>query len=334
MDSATGKTVWEKDFPVDPAVFDRKDISLSGSPSGGFDWIGVSSVPVVWQGKIYVQGFMGIYCLSTKDGSLVWKAPTDPQHSSPLVAGGVVYNCGVAYNAEDGNVLWKNPNFKQDRKGSSYDCQWGSPVLWTSGGANYVITDDGRKVCALDMKTGNTVWKSDFGACSYGPVISGDILIACNGQVQAARLTPTGLQPLWNRKEVSSYGPLVYQGRVYCYGNIQGKHEYRWWCLDLKTGQDIWTKDVTWSWDVTSMPVLADGKIITPCGTSHFGGPGYGTVEMLKAGPEGYVQLALINKWKPKIVAMTSPAIADGRLFFRLQDGGVGCWDLTKNGNQ
>ena len=120
MDAAPGKTAWKKDFPVDPAVFDRKDISLSGSPYGGFDWIGVSSVPAVWQGKIYVQGFMGIYCLSTTDGALVWKAPTDPQHSSPLVADGVVYNCGVAYNAGSGTVLWKNPNFRQDRNGGNY----------------------------------------------------------------------------------------------------------------------------------------------------------------------------------------------------------------------
>jgi outer membrane protein assembly factor BamB len=271
---------------------------------------------------------MGIYCLSTKDGSLVWKTPTDPQHSSPLVAAGVVYNCGVAYDAENGKVLWKNPNFKQIRNGGSYGCSWGSPVLWVSGGTNVVITDDGQKMCALDMKTGNTVWTSDFRAHSYGPVISGDVLIGCAGQVQAAKLTPTGLQPLWSRKDVSSFGPLVYQGRVYCYGNIQGKHDYRWWCLDLKTGQDIWTKDVTWGQDVTSTPALADGKIITPCGSSHYNWSGVETLEMLKAGPEGYVQLALINKWKPKVVVMSSPAVAHGHLFFRLQDGGVGCWDL------
>jgi hypothetical protein len=130
---------------------------------------------------------------------------------------------------------------------------------------------------------------------------------------------------------VGAEAPLVYQGRVYCYGycydNPKGP-AYNWCCLDLKTGSNIWTKGVTWSQDADSAAVLADGKIIQTCGSAHYNGSGYDTVEMLKAsGPEGYIQLALC-KLSLKIVPLTSPAVADGRLFLRLQDGGVGCWDL------
>ena len=72
----------------------------------------------------------GLYCLSTKAGSLVWQVKGSATHSSPLVADGVVIygGGGAAYDAQTGQLLWKGCG-----------CGNSSPVLWACGGRNYVI---------------------------------------------------------------------------------------------------------------------------------------------------------------------------------------------------
>src|ERR1044072_1642121 len=110
IDMMTGKTLWAKDFPVDLNTFSGE--GKSWSPHGGFDNFGISSTPVISEGKCYFSGAMGLYCLSTRDGSLLWKVPGELEHASPLVAGGIVYHCGIAYDAGNGKLLWKNSNYK------------------------------------------------------------------------------------------------------------------------------------------------------------------------------------------------------------------------------
>ena len=328
MDEATGKTIWKQEFPVDLAIYNRGEIRWS--PHGGFDYIGVCSAPTVSNGKVYVQGAMGIFCLSANDGALLWKAPTDPEHSSPLVADGVVYNAGVAYSAETGAVRWKDPGFKPNRK-PWYAYAWCSPMLWSSGGTNYVIGYDGARHCALELKTGRRVWTIDqFSPGSMTPVVHDDLLIwgqTHNGgtDLVALRMTPAGVQPVWSRKDSGgTYCPLVYQDRVYCFGDCHGG---RWRCVDLATGQDVWEQKVTHNDSITTA-ALVDGKIINACSNdSHGGAGGEDKIEMLKATPEGYVQLA-VARLPAKFVGLSSPSVADGKLILRLQDGGVGCWDL------
>ena len=96
----------------------------------------------------------------------------------------------------------------------------------------------------------------------------------------------------------------------------------------MKTGEDAWVEKVPKGGDPMSTPVLADGKIINIWGETHYtSASGYETVELVKATPEKFVRLGLA-KFSLKIVGMSSPAVAEGKLFFRLQDGGVACYDL------
>jgi len=224
MDADTGKTLWKKDFPVDVSIFNGE--GLKWSPHGGFDYIGVSSVPAVCNGKIYVVGAMGMYCLSTRDGALLWKAPGDPEHASPLVASGVVYNCGVAYDAEGGKVLWKNPNYKPNKKEwYKSEARYISAQLWPSGGTNYIITTDAERLCALDMRTGSAIWtveNSKFPFSHDSPFIVGGDILLNPSPLQAVRLTPSGVEPLWRRQDGN--GMLAHQG--YVYGNAAPKDRF------------------------------------------------------------------------------------------------------------
>jgi len=51
---------------------------------------------------------------------------------------------------------------------------------------------------------------------------------------------------------------------------------------------------------------------------------------MLQANPEKFVSLGAFS---PGVAMMSSPAVANGKLYLRLLDG-VACYDLTEAGNK
>ena len=106
LDAATGKTLWTKDFPA-TAIKNPGVQWWAFGEDGQGDCVGIGgcATPAVWNGKVYATGSMGLYCLSAKDGTLLWQVKGPPEHASPLVAGGVVYNVGCAYDAETGKPL-------------------------------------------------------------------------------------------------------------------------------------------------------------------------------------------------------------------------------------
>lgn len=90
LDAATGKDLWRKSFP--------------GALSKQAEYWGASSTPAVWDGKCYVTGSAGLYCLNVKDGSVVWQSKTKFSNSSPLVANGVVYSMVPELTAFDAMI--------------------------------------------------------------------------------------------------------------------------------------------------------------------------------------------------------------------------------------
>ncbi|MBI3829815.1 MAG: PQQ-like beta-propeller repeat protein [Planctomycetes bacterium] len=300
LDAATGKEIWKKEFPT---ASNWNDDGLNGI-------LGPASTPAVWGGKLYAVGVGGLYCLSVKDGALVWQVKGGGTHSSVLVADGVVvYGAGnAAYDAENGKELWKGAG-----------CGNSSPVLWVSGGTNYVIS--GRN--CFDLHTGKPVMAIPFDL-GYGatPVISGDILMTVSGPF---KLTPGKAELLWkNPVHESAASPLVYQDHVYTFYSWYSGDG--WHCVDMKTGKEKWAqadpKESLAGNKTCSSAILADGKIIHPIGYSS--DTSY-RIEMLKATPERFVQLGVFN---PGIAAFSSPSIANGHLYLRLKDG-VACYDLT-----
>ena len=106
LDAATGRDIWRKELPgVLPQETD----------------FGASGTPAVWDGKCYAAGSAGLYCLSVKDGSVVWQVKTKFSNSSPLILNGVVYVAvpeATAFDAKTGKLLWAHPVFPS--KNSSF----------------------------------------------------------------------------------------------------------------------------------------------------------------------------------------------------------------------
>jgi outer membrane protein assembly factor BamB len=131
-DASSGKEIWRRCFSGQAG---------HQTAHSWWSWYPASSTPTIWDDKCYVAGSAGFYCLSAKDGTVVWQAKAGYTCSSPLVANGTVFaidsdasgNGGAltAYNARDGKVLWRQPKV---------NWPYGSPVMWTCDGKSYLIS--------------------------------------------------------------------------------------------------------------------------------------------------------------------------------------------------
>jgi outer membrane protein assembly factor BamB len=312
LDASTGKELWRKEFLGAPV-----HLTLD---------IGPSSTPTISDGKCYVAGSAGFYCVNVKDGSVVWQAKTRFSHSSPLVLDGVVY-CLVpeatAFDAKTGQVLWVQPTLKHT------DCNF---TKWTNGGKTYLIVafpgsvydhPPGAIFCLDPAADGKVLWSAQ---CSTGetPVIAGpDTLVCYNGfSVRAYKLTPAKATMLWETKDVGGprgSSPVIYQDSIYLAGACHSGDALC--CLDLKTGEKKWNPRKFCA--ESSSPVAVDGKIIAMPEVDEL----TLFVVMYKATPEKFEEL---GRFTPHAGPGASPTIVNGKMYLRLEDC-VACYDLAQH---
>ncbi|MDA0591514.1 MAG: PQQ-binding-like beta-propeller repeat protein [Planctomycetota bacterium] len=140
---------------------------------------GYASLAVA-DGRVYTQGNVDgkgmIFCLSEKDGSVVWsvRPPTEDREykhgkgnggrGTPTVDGDLVFTIGgggdlTCLKTDDGEVVWSKhlvSDFGGSRPGWGYS---ESPLI---DGDHLIVTPGGDQGCvvALNKKTGETVWAS------------------------------------------------------------------------------------------------------------------------------------------------------------------------------
>jgi outer membrane protein assembly factor BamB len=173
VDSATGLTVWVKDYPrpfTSPLVA-RADRLYAGSADGAF------------------------YALSSKSGDVLWKVETqDVVRGSALVTDHAIYFGGDdgavrAIEPEHGQVIWK--------------FQTGGKIIGQPSvdeRAAYFGSGDGY-VYSIESQTGKLRWRSRTGAAvEASPVIVGDrLLVASFDNFVYALARSTG-DRLWKRR--------------------------------------------------------------------------------------------------------------------------------------
>jgi outer membrane protein assembly factor BamB len=316
LDTVTGKEIWRKEFP--------------GNAETRMDW-GVSSTPAVSGDKCYVAGNAGLYCVSVKDGAVVWQTKLKSRtHSSPLVWNGAVFillNEGLtAYSAQNGQMLWSQPAV-------AGNCS--SPAAWSNGGNDGLLVNTGRQsgntTYCVERDTGKVLWRSGFSESyeeAYAtPITVGDMMVICGHGVSGFRITPQKAEQIW-RVGVQQWhrgtSPLVYRDHAYSVGYCTIG------CYDLKTGAVKWEK-ANETVGESGSPIEADGKIIAV----GVGGKGAevwdrSNVIMFRATPEKYEEL---GRFESNFAHCPSPAIADGKLYLRMKDG-LACYDLTEAGNR
>jgi outer membrane protein assembly factor BamB len=316
LDASTGKNLWKQEFPGH---------GDDGFEAGMFpNCTGTSGTPAVYNDKCYVAGSAGLYCLSAKDGKVIWKAKTPYTHSSPLVANGMVYvlfghraetpGALSAFDAETGQLVWRQPKLWTI---------YSSISLWTGkDGKSALVCYAWGGASLVDPKTGDILNPlPNAGPSPWGefnsPVISGDaVVVVCGSKLTGFKIDYPKAEKIWSLDTVMDNrgsSPVVYQGHVYIFGRGGCL------CVDAKTGEKVW-RGKALSGESAS-PVIADGKAFT-----HGGGQ---PMRMLKATPEGAD--AVLGEAPDLSCPYASPAISGGKMYLRGLNNVI-CYDLRAEG--
>ncbi|HET6250164.1 MAG TPA: PQQ-binding-like beta-propeller repeat protein [Tepidisphaeraceae bacterium] len=258
LDAATGKELWRSEFP-----------GIGGDEAGDMGHFGASGTPAVVGDRIYSSGSAGLYCLSIKDGSVIWQTRTDYTHSSPLVtdhAVFVVLHEGlVAFSAQTGAKLWSVPVGGYGVFQCFAPCS--SVVEWMSGGKSYLVGVANCGLYCVDPDKGKMLWQEPMAKQAEGsstPAMDGDLAVVHGDKaVQAYKISPEKAELIWTagKHAYRAASPLIYQGNVYAVTTDEIQ------CLDLKTGALKWQEKSNGNY---CSPILVDGKIIHNTGHAWY----------------------------------------------------------------
>jgi outer membrane protein assembly factor BamB len=268
-----GKELWNRDIQKDYGRF-------------GLNW-GYGSSPLLVGDALYVQVLHG---MRTDDPSYV-----------------------LRIDAATGKTLWRveRPTRARFESPDAYT----TPALLKYGSASEIVVTGGDVVTGHDPATGKELWRANGlnpdNDGSYrivaSPIVHGELIVA-----------PTRERPLLvfkagGRGDISrshllwsfNYGPdvptPVTDGTYLYVVNDRGIM----WCLDLKTGKEVYGRQRLRSATYSGSPVLADGKIYV---TNEDG-----VTVVVKAGPT--FQVLAENDFDD--YTLSSPAVSEGQIFIR-----------------
>lgn len=268
-----GKELWSRDIQKDYGEF-------------GLNW-GYASSPLLFEDSLYVQVLHG---MKTDDASYVLRV-----------------------DKKNGKTLWRveRPTTAIRESPDSYT----TPTILRQGKNTELVITGGDCVTGHELATGKELWRANGlnpdNNPSYrivaSPIVFEDIIYA-----------PTRVRPLLalragGRGDISSSHLLwstangpdvptpVTDGKYFYIVNDRGII----WCLDGKTGKEIYGPERIKTGTYSSSPVLADGKIYV---TNEDG-----LTTVIKAGPtfEVLAENALND------YCLSSPAISNGQIFIR-----------------
>ena len=324
---------WTKDGP--PLVW-----KITGLGGG-------ESAPSIAAGRIYGMSNRGadevVWALSEKDGKTIWVTRLGPAFQqqeppgkdgpgcTPTVDGERLYVIGLGGDVSclqirDGKIVWQR-SFQRDFGGEVPIWSFresplvdGDKVICTPGG-------EGATIVALDKLTGKTIWKSqvpDDPKAAYASAIAIDFA----GQRQYVQLTAKALvgvaasdgKFLWRYdKPSNNYGincstPLYHEGQVFAasaYNNGGGLVK-----LSKEANGSVKAQEVYFSDKMQNHHggmILFEGNLY---GANGGNSGGYLVCLDFKTG-----NVLWDERRGEKRAPKGSVAFADGRLYYRLEDG-------------
>ena len=269
----TGKELWARDIQKDYGKF-------------GLNW-GYASSPLLHEDSLYVQVLHGMktddpsYLLrvSKKTGKTIWRVerPTQAVRESP----------------------------------DSYT----TPTLLRYGNTVEIVVTGGDCMTGHDPETGKELWRANgfnpdndpFHRIIASPVVADGIIYAPTKvrPLMAFRSSGRGdisqSHLLWSFQNGPDVPSPVSDGKYFFSVNDKGIA----WCLDAKTGKEIWGPQRLKPAAYSASPVLADGKIYI------INEEGLTTV--LRAGPT----FEVLAENPLNDYTLSSPAISDQHIFIR-----------------
>ncbi len=268
-----GNELWARDIQKDYGRF-------------GLNW-GYGSSPLLYEDALYIQVLHGmkthdpsyVLRIDKKTGKTVWRVerPTEAVHESP----------------------------------DSYT----TPVVLRYGGKVEIVVSGGDCVTGHDPATGKEIWRGNGFNVQKDPnyrVIASPVV--SDGVVY----TPTRVRPL-QAFRAGGHGDITETHRLWAFQHgpdvptpvTDGTYFYSVddrgiaWCLDAKTGKEIWGPQRIHKATYSASPVMADGKIYIIDED--------GVTSVFKAGPK----FELVAENNLDDYTLSSIAISGGQLFIR-----------------
>ena len=268
-----GKELWMRDIQKEYGRF-------------GLQW-GYGSSPLLHEDALYVQVLHG---MRTNDPSYL-----------------------LRIDKASGKTVWRVERPTQARF-ESPDA-YTTPALLRYGTATEIVITGGDVVTGHDPATGKELWRANglnpANDGSYrivaSPVVFGDVVVAPSRERPIIALRAGGRgdvtrsHVLWSSGNGSDVPTPVTDGTYLYVVNDRGIM----WCIDMKTGKDVYGRQRVRSGSYSGSPVLADGKIYV---TNEDG-----VTVVVKAGPT--FQVLAENDLDD--YTLSSPAISEGQIFIR-----------------
>lgn len=337
-----GRELWRRAWP---SVYTR--FSQSGSPA-------------VVDGRLFVLGAGRVArCLSIESGEILWERQLPGEfrdeylQSSFLVVGQLaIVLCDhlFALDVASGEIRWTAG------EDAGTHC---SPVAWRTGDKTRIVVNVGKgQTACFDPADGRELWRVRSDASHSTPVVVGDLLLTYGGSrrggLRCYRLAEDGATELWTYHELADDGssPVVLDGHVF----LQGERKLA--CVELATGKAAWLANLDLGRPRYTSLVAADGKVYyafervlcfaaapdsyRPLSQGRIDKSGTLSEEESARRALGLPELEKTSEGEKEArkiwddhyrgqgpLACATPAIADGRLLVRLEDGLV-CYDLRR----
>ena len=270
-----GKELWARDIQADYGAF-------------GLQW-GYGSSPLLFGDSLYVQVLHG---MRTNDPSYV-----------------------LRISKANGRTIWRveRPTNARFESPDSYT----TPALLRYGNTTEIVITGGDVVTGHDPSNGKELWRADglnpSNNGSYrivaSPVVHGEMIVAPSRERPMLALKVGGRGDVTNTHVLWSFNngpdvPTPVTDGTYVYAiNDRGIM----WCLDARTGKEIYGRQRLRPATYSGSAVLADGKIYI---TDEDG-----VTSVVQAGPT-FVKLAENDLGE---YTLSSPAISEGQIFIRTE---------------
>jgi outer membrane protein assembly factor BamB len=271
----TGKEIWSRDIQKDYGRF-------------GLNW-GYGSSPLLYEDSLFVQVVHG---MKTDDPSYV-----------------------LRISKATGRTIWRveRPTSARYESPDAYT----TPALLKYGNTVEIVITGADVVTGHDWSTGKELWRA--GGLNPGndgaqrivasPVIHGDLIIAPSRERPLLALKPggrgdvTSSHRLWSFNNGPDVPTPVTDGTYVYLVNDRGIV----WCLDAKTGREVYGRQRLRSSTYSGSFVLGDGKLYI---TNEDG-----LTSVVRAGPK--FEILAENDFDD--YTLSSPAISDGQIFIRTE---------------
>jgi hypothetical protein len=291
--------------------------------------------PTYSNGKILVVSGQGDLACVTKDGKIAWSVNYYKKYSaeiqefgiseSPLVVDNkVIATPGgnkasmVAFNIENGNVVWETPPFNEGT-------QYTNPLLIEDKGMKVIVTHTVTYIIGVNAANGKLLWKFNFAAVNddkrggrnyiQTPLYRDGFVFAANGYGQTAakiKINFDGSEPtlVWKNPQINPHvGGMVLIGNYIYSSTHDTNSKGRWICVDWTTGKTMWITN----W-------YNKGSVISAEGLLYIYEEKSGNLALVRPNSEKLDIISSFKVTKGNGPYWAHPVIDKGRLFVRHGD--------------